>query len=419
MQFIKTLLAALFCLTALSSFAQTTTILSGTITDKRTGEALPFATVSLKKSTTGSLSNEKGAFDILLPAGSEKDSLIVSFLGYATQRMALSALGNPVNIKLEKSGVSLAEAVIRSLTPEQYLLLAIRSIKDNYANQPFQTLGYYRERAQENKNYLKDEEAVFKTYYPNYVDTARNQHQLLLHRKGETKPIQIYRDKIDKALKEENKEARKNGEQTEELSADDLISNFGGPEAILNADFISSRELFLDSTKFKRFKFSFGAPSSFLGKELITINFESRKAVEYQWQTGKLFMDPYTFAIVSVDFTAFIELPVLAQPALFALGVGLEDIAYQKKYNYYELNGRWYPQNFRVEGSARLIRKHVFKANEVSDFKLEQLFMISEITSDNPQPVDKAKRYTEDKKFEEQLHNDTNLKWEDVNSIKR
>lgn len=419
MQILKPVLTAILCFIGLFTEAQNNSILSGTIADKQTGEALPFATVSLKKSATGSLSNEKGQFDLLLPAGSEKDSLIISFLGYATQRMALAAVSNPVNIKLEKSGVPLAEAVIRSLTPEQYLLLAIRSIKDNYANQPFQTLGYYSERAQENKNYLKDEEAIFKTYYPNYVDTARNQHQLLLHRRGETKPLQIYRDKLEKAIKEENKEAAKNGEQTEEMTADDLISNFGGPEAILNADFISSRELFLDSTKFKRFKFSFGAPSAFLGKDLITINFESRRVVEYQWQTGKLFMDPYTFAIVSVDFTAFIDLPALAEPALFALGVGLEDISYQKKYNYYELNGRWYPQNFRLQGSARLIRKHIFKANEVSDFKLEQLFMISEIISDNPQPIEKTKRYTEDKKFEEQLHNDTNLKWEDVNSIKR
>lgn len=419
MQLVKTLLFVLFCFSGLLTAAQTGSVLSGTIHDKQTGEALPFATVSLKKSATGSLSNEKGRFELLLPAGSENDSLIISFLGYATQRLAVAAMSNPLTIKLERSGVALAEAVIRSLTPEQYLLLAIRSIKDNYANQPFQTLGYYRERALENKNYLKDEEAVFKSYYPNYVDTARNQHQLLLHRKGETKPLQIYRDKIEKAIKEENKEAAKNGEPTEEMTADDLISNFGGPEAILNADFISSRELFLDSTKFKRFKFSFGAPSSFLGKDLITINFESRRTVEYQWQTGKLFMDPYTFAIVSVDFTSFIDLPALAEPALFALGVGLEEIAYQKKYNYYPLNNRWYPQNFRLEGSARLIRKHIFKANEVSDFKLEQLFMISEIISENPQPVENAKRYTEDKKFEEQLHNDNNLKWEEVNSLKR
>ena len=419
MNLIKLYPAAFLCLISFGCFSQQNNMLSGIITDKRTGEVLPFATVSLKKSATGSLSNEKGEFDILLPANSEKDSLIVSFLGYASQRMALSGIKNPVAIQLEKSGVPLAEAVIRALTPEQYLLMAIRSIKENYANQPFQTLGYYREQAKENKNFLKDEEAVFKTYYPNYCDTAANQHQLMLHHKGETKPLQIFKDKLDKAIEKENKEAKKNGEETEAMDADDLIDNFGGPEAILSSDFISSRELFLDSTKFKRFKFSFGAPSSFLGKDLITINFESRKVMEYQWQTGKLFMDPYTFAIVSVDFTAFIELPMIAQPALFALGVGLEEITYRKKYNYYEMNGRWYPQNFRLEASARIIRKHVFKANEVSDFNLEQLFMISETTIEDATAVEKEKRYTADKKFEEQVFNDTNLKWEDVNSIKR
>jgi hypothetical protein len=59
--------------------AQSTTI-HGTITDEQTGEALPFAYVSNLSSDQATITDIQGRFSI--NAVSEKDSLLVSIMGY-------------------------------------------------------------------------------------------------------------------------------------------------------------------------------------------------------------------------------------------------------------------------------------------------------------------------------------------------
>ena len=60
-------------------------IVTGTITDAKTGESLIGANVFLPKKNIGTISNEYGFFNIPLP----KDSVAISFsyIGYETRRM--------------------------------------------------------------------------------------------------------------------------------------------------------------------------------------------------------------------------------------------------------------------------------------------------------------------------------------------
>ena len=399
--------------------AQDTQTISGTVSDRQSGKALAFATVSLKNSATGTICNENGIFDLIAGGEIKNDTLVISYMGYNTQKLAVSSLKLPVAVLLEKSSYFLKEVLVRPLLPQDYIRMAIRNISENYPGTPFQTLGYYKEQLKENKDFIRDEEAVFKTYYPNYQASVANQHQMLLHRKGEVKPLKFMKDKIDKAIEKENKKAKKNGEESDPIDPEEIISSFGGPEAILGSDFVNEREYFLDSTKFKNYDFSFGPTSTFLGKEIVVINFESRRRIDYQNQSGKIFIEPISYAIVSVEYSSYLEVPGIADGALFLLGIGIEDPWISSKYNYYEMDGKWYPQNFRADLSIRVIRKHIFKANEVTDFNIQQLFMINKIILDSPSPVEESKRFDAGKKFDGQEFNDDGLKWEDINTIKR
>lgn len=70
-----------------SSFAQA--IFKGTIADFETGESIPYATVFLANTTSGTSSDEEGKFSIYLPAGNYK--VIIRMLGYEGLTFNISA----------------------------------------------------------------------------------------------------------------------------------------------------------------------------------------------------------------------------------------------------------------------------------------------------------------------------------------
>ncbi len=93
-----------------SAFAQTT---QGTIADKETGEAIPFATVYNVQQKIGTTSNTLGRFSIAAQAN--RDSLKISFVGYHPITVLAQ---QSVNIKLSPTALTLNEVVV-SVNREQ------------------------------------------------------------------------------------------------------------------------------------------------------------------------------------------------------------------------------------------------------------------------------------------------------------
>jgi outer membrane receptor for ferrienterochelin and colicin len=94
----------------LYGFAQRITI-SGYITDKESGERLISASVYDKITLQGTTANNYGFYSISLPAG--KISLMVSFVGYATQNIELNPASDlTLNIPLELLSDELGEITI-------------------------------------------------------------------------------------------------------------------------------------------------------------------------------------------------------------------------------------------------------------------------------------------------------------------
>ena len=175
------LLALLFCY---AGMAQKGEVLYGTVNDASNGQPVPFATVTLKNSLIGTTTNESGQFELHLPDTLQEDELLVTFLGYAFKTYPLESVRSPLVVSLVPSFIDLKEVLIRPLPPTYYIKLAMQSKTANYPSAPFESNAYYREIIQENGNFLRSHEGVFKTYYPNFQDTLKNQHQLLLFRKA-------------------------------------------------------------------------------------------------------------------------------------------------------------------------------------------------------------------------------------------
>lgn len=92
-----------------TSWAQTQ--VSGTVTDKSSGESLPGVTVVVDGTGTGVFTDLDGRFS--LQADPSSDALVFSFVGYNTTRIKLDG-NTTVNVKLE-SGVALDEVVVTAL----------------------------------------------------------------------------------------------------------------------------------------------------------------------------------------------------------------------------------------------------------------------------------------------------------------
>ena len=392
--------------------------ITGSVIDKKNNEPLPFASVSLRKATTGTATNDKGEFELLLPEGSSGDSLLFHYLGYHSQGYALKSYKNGTIIKLEPQSFNLKEVVVRPLPPTYYILMAMRNIKNNYPTKPFQSLGYYREKIWENKQVIGDAEAVFKSYYPNYSTKSKSQHQLELYRKGKIEELKFIRKKIDKDIAKERKKALKKGETVDDRELAEMLE-LGGPETILQMDFIRDTEAFLDSNNFKKFTYKFGPSTIFQGKEVMVIEFDAKRTVDHQKQKGKVYLENFSYAIVSIEYSSAIVVPLLAKPVLFAMGYDVENPQYRKKYFYREIDNRWYPDYFQVEGGVKLTKRHFFDANEEADFRVEQLFSISKTDVSSTSAIPESKRYNPKRAFEDQIQTDPGIDWGKVNTVKR
>lgn len=90
------------------SYAQSIRI-TGKVTTKATGEPMPGASVSLKGTPTGTVTDVNGAYTLNLPQGG--GTLVVSFVGTLTQERRVTQAGE-VNFVLEDAPSALTEVVV-------------------------------------------------------------------------------------------------------------------------------------------------------------------------------------------------------------------------------------------------------------------------------------------------------------------
>lgn len=87
---------------------------SGTVADERTGDAMIGASILLKGTTTGTITDLDGGFSITLPTN-DPATLIFSSIGYLTQNVEVAPGVTILNIKLKQDATNLEEVVVTGL----------------------------------------------------------------------------------------------------------------------------------------------------------------------------------------------------------------------------------------------------------------------------------------------------------------
>jgi len=102
------MVAWLFLLVPLSGFSQAKTV-TGKVTKTGTSEAIPFASVNIKGSSTGTTTDANGTYSINVPSPSTV--LVFSFIGMASQEVTVGEQST-IDITLKQAAADLSEVVV-------------------------------------------------------------------------------------------------------------------------------------------------------------------------------------------------------------------------------------------------------------------------------------------------------------------
>lgn len=406
--------------------AQRKPVVSGSVTDSITGEPLPYVTVAWTKSLAGTVTNSEGGFEIHRPDMEEGEALLITLLGYRRQLVNIEQTKSSMIIRLVPASIELAEVQVNPLPPSHYIRLAMRSLRNNYPDKPFGTRSYYREIIRENGAFLRAHEGVFRSYIPNFQDTVRKQHQLLLFRKSSELSELTFMKK--ERVKEEMKDRKKDAKATRKGKAVDKKKDadslgigelFGGPENLLRlSDLFRNPPGSIDTTGFKNYTYTFARYSSYNDATLMVIDFKSKGKVDNVREEGRIYLDIASNAIVRIESRGTFVIPLWAKPILLAFGFGIKSPVFRSSVSFRQAAGKWYPGTTVFFLSAQVERKRLFAANDNSLFEIDGLLNISRIDPDQAQQVETEKRYSTRKRPENQVFSEPGIIWDDVDVIK-
>lgn len=404
----------------LSLFAQSKSVVSGVVMNRENDESLPYASITLLNYAIGTISNEDGEFDFYIPESMQNDTISISFIGFNTYLLPVKDIKSPLEIHLTPATNLLEEVVLSRLSPLDYIKKALENLEENYPHDPYQTIAYYREKFIENDAVIKDEEAVFKTFYAKPSDSVENQHQLLLYRPAENpQKITFMRDWIDKKQAKETKKAIKRGEDVDEDFDLERDLNMGGPQTIIDlADLRNdSKGNFLNPKHFKKYDYSFGEETSLNGESLVTINFKAKRKIEYIKDQGKILISKESYAIALIQGSGELSIPVAVKPILFVIGLSISNPTFSSTVSYQKFKGYWYPKMFRWDANVNLTKRHMFSANEKAKINIGQVFLINKLDS-IATTIPENKQFNSSEEMGNQVYNDLNIQWNQLNIVK-
>lgn len=246
-------------------------VVSGVVTDQKTGE--PLRQVSVSVGRVAVVTNEDGDFTLKL---SEMPSTVhVSHVGYKSQRVSLKD-GQTVGlrIRLVPASIQLREIVVRNQNARELVDIAIDKIPENYSKSPELLKAFYRETAMKRKHYIYVAEGVEDMYKTPYNrSTARDRvsivkgRRLLSQKQGDTLGIKVQ----------------------------------GGPVQAVLMDLVKNRDFLLNKEDLDCYDFSLGVPEYINDREQYVVLMEPQVVTTYALYHGKLYIDAERLAFTRIE----------------------------------------------------------------------------------------------------------------------
>ena len=152
---LKHFIALTILLIGFSAFSQTE--LKNKIVDFGTLLPIESASIYVKNTTIGTVSNSDGKFVLLVPNEFKNDTLIISSIGYKSFKTPVNEFDNSVEIYLEEDIASLDEIVLvaetRPKTGNDIVLRALERLPRNMPDSSYLQKGFLRHKERNKKEF--------------------------------------------------------------------------------------------------------------------------------------------------------------------------------------------------------------------------------------------------------------------------
>lgn len=362
----------------------------GKLLDDQTGEPVVFATIRIKEKAVGVISNQDGGFRIPKRFQELGDILIISSMGYQQKEISISRLSpEHINIiRLAHGVLELSEAVItakkkRRLSARRIVKNAIANIERNYPQNPFSTIGYYRDYQLREGNYVNLNEAVLEVFDQGFsrLDSATTKVRIYDYRRN----TDFARDTLA--------DDPYDYERLQKIVDNAYLNSYGGNEFSILRVHDALRNYRINSFSFvnrldtdllKNHSFSKGNDTYLNGEALYTIKFR-RQHPNYS-AFGVLYISHGDFAIHKMEYTLYDDRKRLPDRKLnrhrgrgqmiFEITTEYRRHDYGKMMlNYISFHNSfilWEPPKFKVEYSTVDLKSN--PAGQLADFRLEVVF---------------------------------------------
>jgi hypothetical protein len=313
--------------------------------DKRSGKALPFATIALFETSLGSISNLQGEFSFKIPLDLSDPMMVVSYMGYRSKMLPVSyPLEDELIIELEKETIPLQEVIIRYSDPVKLLREAIKRFPDNYLDEHATMTAFYRESVNRNEHCMVYSEAVLDVAKAPYASLSSKDHIGIVKRRKIT-----------------------------DVTAEDtlFVKLRSGITTSLSLDVIKNRPDFLEDDFQNRYNLEFTDMMTYGDRLVYVISFQQKREIDELLFKGQIYLDQETLAVVAVDFEFNPNL-LHKEPGIFLVSrspnIRIRPVLAKYHVVYRSLDNQYYVSQVRaqVEMKARKRKKWISSRYRIS-----------------------------------------------------
>jgi hypothetical protein len=296
--------------------SQSSQYIEGKVINKVTSEPVAFATVRLRKNQLGVYANSGGDFKIISSQDFQNDSLIITCIGFKRYAESFNTLKHDAINKfyLDPSEYGIGEVKISAkktrINSSAVIAKAIKNIKVNYSQSPFNFISYYRDYQKRDGNYINLNEALVQTLDNGFsTKSNENKYRLLDFRENMDFPrmsITPFYDNLNSPDFKGNKNipyanlGDQNGNELFILMVHDALRDFDVKSFSFINTFASD---FL-------FNHEFSEPLPVYNDNLLLykINFKGKAAVTGDLIVrGAIYIQPKNYSIHKIEYSCFFK----------------------------------------------------------------------------------------------------------------
>lgn len=249
----------------------------GKVIDREEKIALPYASISIERSSIGTITNSDGEFELKIPEAMRADTVVFSSLGYRTYYQPIVEINTAENtIYLQPVSIKLKEIKVTYINPDEIINKILSKISFNYPRNPEDMTAFYREVLKQDNTYVDVAEAVLEIRKAPYDNNYSN-------------------DKI-KLIK-----GRKNLNVKTFKFVDFKIQ--GGPFYSTKLDVVKTLDSFLDPDFREFYKYTLDQIIELDNRDTYVVKFRPKEKVDYPCYRGTMYVDMSTFALVRAEFS--------------------------------------------------------------------------------------------------------------------